>query len=270
MASVEISYSQIIARQEIVYKGQPNGYASLNGSGVVPLAEMPLDSTHRFATDAEKASYVLIDGTRDINYSSGEWQVGNVTGGNYTRFEADGTVVFIGNATVWDDLRIPGLSVKTGASAPDLAAFLGAGSLLVLAFDGAATLEQCYFTAQLPHSYKEGTNLYPHVHWTPTTADAGDVVWQLEYSWVNVDGTFGASTTIETAAAAAGGTAWVHKKTSFAAITGASKTISSMLVCRLFRDPAHASDTYTHDAAFLEVDFHYEIDTVGSRAALTK
>ena len=127
-----------------------------------------------------------------------------------------------------------------------------------------------FFTIQFPHGYKLGSDVYPHVHWTPTDAGAGSVVWQLEYSWADIDEVFPAVTPIEIADAAAG-VAWTHQLASFAAVTGSGATgVSSMLVCRLFRDPAHASDTYGSDAALLEFDVHFEIDTVGSRIELVK
>ena len=173
---------------------------------------------------------------------------------------------------VWDDLRVPGLTTKLGASAPDLVAFLGAGGLKAYAFDGGATTEEVHFMLQMPHSYKSETNLRPHVHWAPTTNDAGNVVWQLEYTWQKIGGTFGAAATIASTALAAGGTAWVHNYSSFAEIAGAGKgeNVSSMLVCRLFRDPTHVSDTYAHDACLLEFDVHFQVDALGSKQELIK
>ena len=173
--------------------------------------------------------------------------------------------------TVWDDLRVPGLAVEaTGPNPPTLGAFLGAGGLQAWRFTGTGpNVNEVWFTVQLPHTYKEGTDIYPHVHWTPTDANAGDVVWQLEYTWVNINGTFPASATI-TVTDSTNTTAWEHLVAPFAAITGTGKTISSMLVCRLFRDPTHLSDTYGFDASLLEIDFHFEVETLGSRQEYVK
>jgi len=55
---------------------------------------------------------------------------------------------------------------------------------------------------------------------------------------------------------------------SFSAISGTGKTISSMLICRLFRDVSE--DDYNNDAAFLEFDIHYEINSVGSKTETVK
>ena len=189
---------------------------------------------------------------------------------NYSEFETDGTLEFFGDATVFDDLRVPVTSAKPGNVLPDFGAFVG-GGLKTWLFDGGGRAEEIHFTVQMPHSYKLGTDIVPHVHWTPTTnLDAGNVKWSLEYTWADIDGTFGASTTI-TAVDASSTVAWDHLRIDFAAIDGSAITnISSMLVCRLFRNSADVQDTYGQDAALLEIDFHYEIDTIGSRELLTK
>ena len=173
------------------------------------------------------------------------------------------------DSEVYDDVRVSGLAMRTNATAPDLIAFAPAATtLLTYGFDGTGTDEQAYFAIQLPHSYKEGTDIYPHVHWTPTDANAGTVVWTLEYTWINRDATASAPTTIKTTAVNAGGVAWVHKYSDFTDISGTGKKISSMLMCRLTR--LGADDTYAHDAALLEVDFHFVIDSLGSIGELVK
>jgi len=188
---------------------------------------------------------------------------------DYTGIEAAGTLVFNGAAVVWEDLQVPGMVVGTGASAPDFINFAGTTTLKVYGFDGGNTLEQVYFIAQTSHSRKVGSNIRAHVHWTPTTAGTGDVKWNLEYTWQNQSATFGASTTISVTAPA-GGTAWYHTYSAFPEIVGTGKEMSSILVCRLYRDPSDVADTYAADAAFLSVDFHYILDTVGSRQELVK
>jgi len=193
---------------------------------------------------------------------------------NYSEFESDGTLEFNGTATVWEDLRVPISSIKRlGFSDPDWVKFADdAGGTSVgiyaLAFDN-TTDEEVFFTAQIPHAYKEGTDITPHVHWAPSDANAGGVTWGLEYVWANQDGTYG-DTVIITADDATDTTSHKHHRIDFAVISGAGKTISSVLMCRLFRDISDDNDTYAHDAFLLEFDFHFEKDTVGSRAILTK
>ncbi len=211
----------------------------------------------------------LTFGSTDTRVTSEGGTFGDHIAGDYSNFEDTGFLRYEGSAQAWDDMRIPGLAVQLGASSPDLISFLAAGDLKIYGFNGNATEEEVHFTVQLPHTYAQGTDIEPHVHWSAVNANAGDVVWQLEYTWANINGTFPASTTI-TATDSASGTAWDHQVIGFSAITGTSKNISSMLVCRLFRDPTDGSDTYASDAAFLEFDFHFQIDTIGSRQEFIK
>ena len=55
---------------------------------------------------------------------------------DYSEFETDGTLEFHGDATVWDDLRVPVTSAKPGNVLPDFGVFLGAGGLKTWLFDG--------------------------------------------------------------------------------------------------------------------------------------
>jgi len=181
------------------------------------------------------------------------------------------------NNTVWDDLRVPVTSTKLGGSKdPGFAKVLDDGSgsqgLFTYLFD-ASTEEEIYFTCQLPHNWKKETSLYPHVHWMPVSnGTAGQkVCWGLEYSVQNIGGVFGASIIIygdDVYPVVNPLVAKTHYLTDLEVIsmTGIT-TVSSMLLCRLFRDATGAggTDTLASDAALLEIDFHYEIDCIGSK-----
>jgi hypothetical protein len=122
---------------------------------------------------------------------------------------------------------------------------------------------------EILHNYREGSDIIPHVHWCATTTGAGNVVWQLEYAWINGGGTITTSTTV-TVTVATTTVVGQEVRTSFGAISGTGKTMGGRFVFRLFRDPAHASDTYGADAATMDFGIHYEIDTVGSRTVTGK
>lgn len=178
--------------------------------------------------------------------------------------------------TVWDDLRVPVTSTKLGGSKdPGFAKVIDNGSgsqgLFTYLFD-AGSEEEIYFACQLPHNWKKETDIKPHVHWIPVAnGTAGQkVCWGLEYSVKAINGVFGNSTiiygdTVNPSVSAL--VAKTHYLTSLTAIsmTGIT-TVSSMLLCRLFRDATGVggTDSYTDDAALLEIDFHYEIDSLGS------
>jgi len=228
--------------------------------------------SHRvFANDnAAPVKKVVVD-------SSGNTYFGDYDGNNYTKIETDGTMTFNGDAVVWEDLRIvPGAFQFLGNTDPAITSWQPGGSgaeFLVYKFK---ENDEVFFTCQLPHSYKEGSDIQAHLHWTP--ADRGNeegtavVAWKLDYSWGNQDGTFATSTTIDLSDACQS-TDSAHLMSPEVAITGTGKTISSILICRLWRDSTGDTWVGTLDAqspAILEFDFHFEIDTVGSRQALEK
>lgn len=190
---------------------------------------------------------------------------------NYSTFEADGTYVANGDATTWQDINLSGSSLATGSAAPGKVA-LDSSNILAYAFSGTnVTPDELHGSFEILHDYKEGTTIYPHVHWCPTTAGAGNVKWQLEYIWINGSGTFSSPTTVANTVSA-GGVAWVEMRTPLPStgISGSGKTMGSRFAFRLFRDAADAADTYAASAALLDIGIHYERDTLGSRTMTTK
>ncbi len=186
--------------------------------------------------------------------------------------DPDNGIVLGSGATVYDDIMVPGLSAKTDATGPDLIPFAPpTTTLLIYGFNGAGSTpkEQVYFTVQIPHGYKLESDLHPHIHWSPIDTTAGSVKWFLEYTITSINGTFSTPQTISVTDPS-DGIAWKHQVVELPTISGTGLGISSMIVCRLYRDPADSSDTYTPDAAFLQFDVHYEIDTLGSSEEYTK
>jgi hypothetical protein len=201
------------------------------------------------------------------------------TASNYFEVEADGTLKLNGDATTHEDLRVPMTSTKLGGSKdPGFSVFKtnGAGSqgIFIYWFDKSAE-EELYFAVQMPHSWK-GTAITPHIHWIPKTNGAlnATVEWGFEYSWSAIGGTFGNSNIIYTKTTTSGDTTLVadkHYMSNFADITLATPGLSSMLICRVFRNATDGTDdTYDDDAGVLEFDFHYEIDSLGSHTPTVK
>jgi hypothetical protein len=208
-----------------------------------------------------------------VNVSSdGITKIGDVTNGNDTKIEADGTLVFEGAAEVWDDLRV---SLDKGSSSASLEYVWGSAGPQIWYFRNNDGLEAMSFVVQIPHSWKEGTIIYPHIHWLPKASESGNVEWNLDYSWQNYDSTtplvFSTYST-STVTVAGPFTANTHRITSLASggLDGADKKISSILICKIWRNSIRTADTYADDAGLLSLDFHYQIDTVGSRAQYVK
>lgn len=183
--------------------------------------------------------------------------------------------------TVWDDIRVPVLSTKTGGSKiPGLSKFIDDGSgsqgILTYVFDDSIE-EELYFAVQIPHSWKYGTDIHPHIHWSPTVSgSAGQVVsWGLEYSLAEATSIFPNSIILfgNTPMPEETLVAKKHYITEFGIISMSGVTsVSSMILCRMFRDAtgSGAIDDYPSDAAVFEIDFHYEIDAMGSRSEYIK
>lgn len=212
----------------------------------------------------------------DCNVIGGQFGGDDV---NYTEFEADGTMVMNGDATTWDDLRIiPSAFDKPSSAFPALVDYQPGGSGTTFKVYEFAKSDYAFFTCQLPHSYKVGSDVYCHIHWNAGTRgneESGTKVdWKLDYSWASIGSVFPASTTIDINDTVTG-TDHLHEITQDVIMDGhtVSKGISSILICKIYRDTTY--DTWAGTSSgqlpiLLEVDFHYEQDTIGSRTKSTK
>ena len=150
------------------------------------------------------------------------------------------------------------------------------GGVILPAFEKGSVIQSAYFTAQLPHSYAYETEMHPHIHWsTVEDTGGGEVCWKLEYTKSKVFEEFPTTQTVS-GSVQAHSTAVVtdpfkHRYTNLDSIdmTGING-ISSMFVCRLYRDVTDPSDTFNGDAYLLEFDFHFQKDTIGSKDEFTK
>ena len=145
---------------------------------------------------------------------------------------------------------------------------------VLLDYFSANSNQELYFTAQLPHEWAVGTDIFPHVHVVvPSNGGVGEKVrWGLEYTWAEVNGTFGDTAIVyaEDTAPPEDLVASKHYVMAFPAISPPGPGISSMLVCRIFRDAENVNDTYTDQAGLLELDFHIQTDMIGSREPFAK
>lgn len=173
----------------------------------------------------------------------------------------------------WDDERVPISSTQfAGSNPPTVVTFIdnGAGSTGVIGYSFSATIEEeRFFESQLSHQYAQETPIYPHVHWSPTTAGAGNVVWGLEYTIATANQQF-PTTTLTTLTAAASGTARMHQVNAFSAVAMVGKLISTMISGRIYRDATNPADTYAAGAILHEIDWHYLKDTPGSKQEYVK
>lgn len=133
---------------------------------------------------------------------------------------------------------------------------------------------ELFFTAQMPHDWLEGSEIRPHVHWIPNAdaLPAERVRWGLEYTWSDIGDVFPDTTLLYGNDNHLSEDPVKNKQyiTPLGSIDATGKTLSSMLVCRIFRDASNVADTFSDFAGFLEVDFHYKRNMFGSREEFIK
>lgn len=125
---------------------------------------------------------------------------------------------------------------------------------------------ELHFQLQLPHGYKLGSDLKPHIHWFKDSNNSGNVKWGLEYVAVSPGDVIGNTIILSTDTIEFGSNTvpLTHNISDLGTIPGGDNYISSMIPMRLFREGSHADDTYTGNAGLLEFDIHIQKDAEGS------
>jgi hypothetical protein len=179
---------------------------------------------------------------------------------------------------LWDDIRVPANVVVNvpGPLEPALLPFINDGGISEgtygLWFD---ILHQSFFNIQLPHSWKVGTPIYPHVHWsTDAGGGPGDVVWLLEWVDAAVLTPFPPVTTTMTSSFDSVTGPYFHELVGFPTPiipTG----LSHILLGRIARAPSAAGSPpggpdYPGLITLLEIDFHFQSDDIGSVSPFSK
>jgi len=188
--------------------------------------------------------------------------VGDVQGDSYFRIEEDGSVQMLGNASMWDDLKFPASQTKLGSNLkPDFDQ-----TNVGLLFPQNDATEVIYINVQMPHAYKKGTNIHPHVHFIQSAATVP--VFKMTYRWYDKGASaIAAFTTIATNNLVYTYTSGsIHQVAKFPSIVPTVTGISSMLDVKLYRE----DNVVTGDVLVKEFDIHYEIDSFGSRTEVAK
>ena len=251
-------------------------------------------SLSAYATTSSLSSYVLLSQTGNWNTSYGRGNHATMwylTGGSfsnyytksevdslltgthfgggssYSYFEADGTLVFTGNAKVWKDINV-GMIGGVWWSAPDLVTLNG--TIMVECYDGNNTPEYAYASVEMEHDWKEWTAFHPHLHMMPSSNSAGTGRFTLSYSLIPTNGvaTTAVTTTVDQYYPA--NSLWLVKMPEFPEISLTGYHIWDQIAFRISRDPTATADTFPNDICLNSIGFHYESDTMGSRLEYTK
>ena len=192
---------------------------------------------------------------------------------SYSGFEADGTLVMYGDATVWDDSMVPATSARTAAA--DLALHNLVAGLYAPRVD---LNDEVHQIVQFPHSIRtDSVVIKPHIHLINQAAIGAanyNVAFDLEWGWVNIGSAMSATTTTQSNIKASfqNAPALSHKLVNFTDISAATGQggISSLFFCRAKRVSASTQAYDTNDIFWGGFDVHFEKNTVGSRTPTSK
>jgi len=132
--------------------------------------------------------------------------------------------------------------------------------------------------AQMPHCWKQGTALSPHLHLIFPTSASANTRWKLEHSVANISEDFGGLgdtvityTPLTVITVANPQNVMRHVVAEFGDIDMTGKTMSCCVLWKLTRLAASdAADNHTSAVSLIEFDLHYEIDRPGSREEYVK
>jgi hypothetical protein len=170
----------------------------------------------------------------------------------------------------WEDVYVPVITSMNGTNAPDLTDFNSAGTYAKEFQDNTALQEdEVYFTFQMPHAYKIGTSFKAHLHWTPDSSNTGNSRFKLNCTKADIDGIFSTTTGYSDLNATNSSFLAKHKIQDFNN-TFSCNTISCIMECTLRRTSSDVKDTYASGTYIHAIDFHIEMDSVGSRDETSK
>lgn len=223
--------------------------------------------------DKEEVRKAILDLARQLNRQRAEDQklfetLSTRFGGpiDYSAFSEEGILTQFGTARNWKDLILPAVNLRPGSTPPAFAIFMG--GIYASRFD-AGISDMLYGSFELQHDYFEGSDLYFHVHWSPTTTNAGNIVWGVEYTIASPFTVFPATVTVLGTPTPAPGVVNRHQLQNIAVIPGTGQVIGSIVAFRVFRQNG-GTDTFTGNAFLHSVGVHYSADTLGSRSITSK
>ena len=196
---------------------------------------------------------------------TGGANIGDGGSTNYSAFESDGTLVFVGNATTWEDINIDLSPLQSGGTAPGFSTYGG------IRLRSWATGEEVDGSFEIPHAYKLSSTMTFHIHFlTNSVAPTGTdyVKWEVEYWIVDNGGSVsGGVTTIDTGDIAV--TAALTRYDANFTTTLSHAALGGQLGFKISRITA-TGDAYTQEVGSLTAGVHFEMDMTGSRQITTK
>jgi hypothetical protein len=196
---------------------------------------------------------------------------GVVMSPNDLHFNCTAAKTIVLDIPVYQDANVGALVLRTGGTAPGVVQIVDeAGANTGIYAVGFAEGEQGSGAIEIPHDYKQGTDLIFHVHWGANDAptDTDQVEWELTYT-LSREGTTLNPVAVITTNDIAYDTQYEWMRSDFPTITGTNFLIGDQFLFTLKRIAA-AGDAFAGETLVATIGFHYQVDTLGSRAVGTK
>jgi hypothetical protein len=180
--------------------------------------------------------------------------------------EVDGNFSELDTRTAegWADI-VSEMYLRNGPSSPSVAQYKN--GIYLYEFTATDTLE-VFSNFHIPHGWKPGTMIYPHIHFTTSSNETGVVRWGFEYTWARRHEsssytTFPATQTLTvdfTIPANSADKHFVCEVPDLAGIDGTNIEVDSMIMMRIYREAAHINDTFPDSVFGITTDVHIEVD----------
>lgn len=121
----------------------------------------------------------------------------------------------------------------------------------------------------IPNDYSEGSDIYPYVIWTPTSADTGNVVWEIIASWTDMTGVVAYSDTL-TLTSVVDSVASKLFVQQVESLDGSDKDAVSLVQLQVSRLGGASADTYDDTVGLRGVSLVYLSDKRSGSTGLIK
>lgn len=220
-------------------------------------------SEKHYFRDLAIGIYSQADTYLDI-FADGGVRIGDSSGGaptNYLDIKPDGEINLVGTARVKEHIHLPLDTFLPGSQSPTEATI---GHYSGYTYSQAVT-QTATVVWHVPVDWDSTTDMVIHLHWAPTDAAAGDVVWDIDYK-----ATASESNEILTGVQRSLSTTdstqtlqYEHLQTADMTIPASDLEVLDMVGICLSRDTADAADTYGAGAFAFFLEIIYIKDKLG-------
>ncbi len=222
-----------------------------------PTSEIRIDESELVSMDANNQLSIGADGRLRVGPTLNDIDIrsGNVDGQNVT-LKVDN------DDFGWADIIAPITVRGGGANNPAWVQFRD--GIFGYEFQSSRSNE-FWASYHLNHDYALGTPIFPHVHWSPVTAQTGTVRWTLEYTVAKghqqtTGSVFGHTQTISMLTTISQPSQYMHFVTEVPEAQGLTSSLfepDALIVARWFRHGAN--DTYPASVIGFTTDIHYQV-----------